>query len=287
MMLQLYTKGARMYARLSRIYDGGSTTKSPVVFIHGFPDSPAMFGAYFSAAEREQPWLSGHSIYTYAFPNRHDNPNFPPLSELARGVIAHEFDQLMDELARTSPTGKLIIIAHDWGAAHTWRWARSRKNPPVEKLVAFSVGSSVRFDIVEHGLNAFTWFYGFWFSLAWYLPFLRKIVASSVVRTAGYHSETAMDLWKDAYHYWDRPALLLTILPQVFLFLFYMPEYLDFPFPVLYMRSGWDRIASTAAFERRLRARPDCRIVVHEDFNHWFPEQHSDAVLPEVRAFLE
>jgi pimeloyl-ACP methyl ester carboxylesterase len=276
-----------MVTKLTCLYDDTTTTRSPVVFVHGFPDSPQMFAAYYAESEREQPWLKGRNIYTVAFPNRHDNPNFPSLADLSRGVIAREFDQIMDDLARRSPTGKLVIVAHDWGATHAWRWARGHKDPPVEKLVAFSVGSSFRYDVFEHGLRAFSWLYGLWFATAWYVPFLRRVVAKSIVRWAGYRSVTAMDLWKDAYHYWDRPSLLLTILPQALFFLFYRPEYLDFPFPVLYLRTPLDRIASTAAFEQRIRSRPDCRQVIYEDFNHWFPEQHSDIVLPEVRAFLK
>ena len=275
-----------MYAKLTCLYQPAKLEKSPVVFVHGFPDSPAMFAEYYAESERQQPWLAGRSIYTYAFPNRHDNPNFPPLSELTQGVMAREFDETLDGLARQSPTGKLLILAHDWGATHTWRWARGHKHPPIEKLVAFSVGSSFRYDVFEHGLNAFTWLYGIWFGAAWYLPFLRKAVAGSIVRAAGYRSETAMELWQDAYHYWDRPSLLLTILPQALFGLFYRREYLDFSFPVLYMRTKQDRIASTAAFERHIQSRPDCRLIVYADFNHWFPEQHSDVVLPEVRAFL-
>jgi pimeloyl-ACP methyl ester carboxylesterase len=275
-----------IYSRLTCLQAIGPERKSPAVFIHGFPDSPRMFADYTSEAERSQPWLMGRGIYTYAFPNRQDNPNFPPLSALAHGVIAHEFDQSMDDLAGQSPTGKLIVMAHDWGATHTWRWARKRAKPPIEKLVAFSVGSSFRYDIFEHGLNAFTWLYGLLFCAPWYLPFLRKAVPRMIVRFAGYRSETAMELWRDAYHYWDRPSLLLTILPQALFFLFYRREYLDFPFPVLYMRTPFDRLASTAAFERSLQARPDCRLVIYPEYNHWFPEQHSDVVLSEVRKFL-
>jgi pimeloyl-ACP methyl ester carboxylesterase len=276
-----------MYAKLTCIHEVAGSQKSPVVFVHGFPDSPEMFTAYFSERERKQAWLQGRSIYTYAFPNRHDNPNFPPFKELTQGVIVREFDVTMDELACTSPTGKLTFLVHDWGATHTWRWARSKKNPPIEKMVAFSVGSSFRYDIFEHGLNAFTWLYGLWFVSAWYVPFLRKAVAKSIVNAAGYRSDTAMELWQDAYHYWDRPSLLLTILPQALFFLFYQKEYLDFTFPVLYMRTKLDRIASTSAFEQCLRSRADCKLILYEQYNHWFPEQHSDVVLPEVRTFLK
>lgn len=274
------------YAKLTCIHNVPNSDKSPVVFVHGFPDSPQMFAAYYDDAERDQPWLQGRSIFAYAFPNRHDNPNFPPLAELVRGVIAREFDETMDDLVQKSPTGKLIFIVHDWGATHTWRWARAQKEPPIEKMVAFSVGSSFRYDFVEHGLNAFSWLYGLWFCSAWYIPFLRKLVARSIVRFAGYRSSTEEDLWKDAYHYWDRPSLILTILPQTLFFLFYKPEYLDFRFPVLYIRTKLDRIASTAAFEREIQSRPDCKLLIFEQYNHWFPEQHSDVVLPEVRKFL-
>ena len=171
-----------------------------------------MFSAYYADSEREKPWLQKRSIYPYAFPNRHDNPNFPPFSQLAHGVVAREFNQIMDELAKQSPTGKLIVIAHDWGATHTWRWARKCSNPPIEKLVALSVGSSFRYDVFEHGLNAFTWLYGLWFCAGWYFPFLRGTVAESIVNNAGYRSNNARELWQDTFQYWDRPSLILNIL---------------------------------------------------------------------------
>lgn len=279
-------KSQEKYSSLNCIYRAESSLKSPVVFVHGFPDSPEMFAAYFTAAERSLPWLAGRSIYTFAFPNRHDNPNFPPLSALAQGVLKKEFDETIDELALASPTGKLVFVAHDWGATHTWRWARSKQKPPIEKFIALSVGSSFRYDVWEHGLNAFTWLYGLWFCAGWYLAFLRAPLAKSIVHKAGYKSPTAMNLWQDAYHYWDRPGLIFTILLQALFFLFYKPEYVDFGFPVLYMRTPLDRIASTAAFERTLQSRPDCRIIQFNEYNHWFPEQHSDAVLAEIRTFL-
>jgi pimeloyl-ACP methyl ester carboxylesterase len=257
-----------------------------VVFVHGFPDSSLMFRDYFSEDEQEEPWLKQRSIYAFSFPNRHDNSEIPPISKLFRGVIAKEFDQHMNKLSIESPTTKLIFVAHDWGATHVWRWARHQQDPPIEKFVALSVGSSFRFDILEHGLNAFVWMYGLWFALAWYIPFLRTLVGKSIVKFGGYRSSTASDLWKDAYHYWDRLILPLTILPQALGLINYQREYLDFTFPVLYIRTPDDRIASTAAFERLLRARPDCRIVPLEQTCHWFPEQHSDTVLPYVRGFL-
>ncbi len=108
-----------MYAKLTLLRQTNGTGTSPIVFVYGFPDSPAMFADYYSEAERERPWLKGRSLYTYAFPNRHDNLNFPPLAELAKGFMAREFDPAMDNLAYQSPTGKLIFLSHDWDAMHT------------------------------------------------------------------------------------------------------------------------------------------------------------------------
>ena len=46
-----------MYAKLTHLHQTDGTDKSPVVFVRGFPDSPAMFAAYYAEAEHEQPWL--------------------------------------------------------------------------------------------------------------------------------------------------------------------------------------------------------------------------------------
>ena len=275
------------YCRLDVIEEVPGATRSAVLLAHGFPDSPRMFAAYHTEVERRQPWLQGRSMYALAFPNRHDNPHFPSLGALARGVLADEFDQLLEAAARRSPTGRLVIIAHDWGATHTWRYARAHPgSAPIEKLVALSVGSSFRYDAGEHGWRALQWLYGVVFGAAWWLPFMRGVVAAAIVSQAGYRSETASQLYRDAYHYWDRFSLLLTWPAYVLGAVGRQPEYLDFPFPVLYLRCPLDRIASTAAFERVVQSRPGCRFGVLAGANHWFPEQQAERVLEEVRPFL-
>ena len=51
-----------MYAKLTCVHQANGADKSPVVFVHGFPDSPAMFADYYAEAERGQPWLAKRSI---------------------------------------------------------------------------------------------------------------------------------------------------------------------------------------------------------------------------------
>lgn len=264
-------------------------TRSPVVFIHGFPDSPLMWQRYVTAVEREQPWLANRAIYTFAFPNRQTRPDLiPSWREVRRGVLDDELAAAFAELITRSPTGQIIPIVHDLGATATWAYARRRQGKaPFEKLVSFSVGSSLRYDLAEHGLNAFTWLY----QLLYIAPYtfrwrpLQRLLAYLLTRAAGYQSNTADEVWRDTYHYWAGWLWPLR-LPVYLLGWGSERPFLDFPFPVLYMRSHIDRIASTKAFETELQRRPDCCFIELPDVTHWFPEQRPDLVLPVLRDFL-
>lgn len=276
------------YCDLQTIHHEPHAERSPIVFVHGFPDSPLLFADYITTEEQQQPWLKDRSIYTIAFPNRHTNAErFPSVPEMASGLLRTEFAQIMTHLIGTSPTGQVIPIVHDWGATYTWRFIRQQGDEGIERMVSLSVGSSFRYDIWEHGLRAFGWLYALLFALPYYirLPVVQRSVANAIVRYAGYRSETAGMLYKDAYHYWDGPLWLLR-LPFYLLGFAYQKPYTDFRFPVLFMRSPFDRIASTHRFEEAVKARSDSTFVLFEDANHWFPEQNSSDVLPYVRRFL-
>lgn len=277
------------YCVLELIYQPEKASRSPVVFLHGFPDSPRMWRDYVTEAERKRPWLQGRAIYTLAFPNRQTRPApIPSWAEMRRGVLDKELATAFATVAAQSPTGKFIPIAHNLGATYTWRYAHAQADPPIEKMVALSVASSFRYDVWEHGLNALTWLY----QIPYILPYtfrirpLQQFLGTLLTRYAGYRSDSAGEAWRDTYHYldgWFWPIKL----PFTFLGLWgRMPDYLDFSFPVLFMRSQIDRIASTKAFEAELQRRPDCQVHLLPGVNHWFPEQHSDLVLAQLRSFL-
>lgn len=277
------------YCHLEKAYQPPENGRSPVVFIHGFPDSPLMWRDYWTEEERERPWLAGRAIYTLAFPNRQTRPApIPTWRELRQGVLDEEVADAFAQVAATSPTGQLIPIVHNLGATYTWRYIRTHGDPPVEKLVSLSVASSFRYDVWEHGLNALTWLY----QIPYILPYtvrirpLQNLLGNLLTRFAGYRSETANEAWRDTYHYLDGwfwpiklPFFLLGILGRE-------PEFLAFPFPVLFMRSKIDRIASTQAFEAELQRRPDSQFHLLPGVTHWFPEQRSDLVLAQLRQFL-
>jgi pimeloyl-ACP methyl ester carboxylesterase len=169
----------------------------------------------------------------------------------------------------------------------TWDFLRRHRQAPVEKLVSLSVGSSFRYDLGEHGLGAFTWLYAALNSLGYYLPLpgVRVLPGWLNTRFAGYRSAEWASVYLDIYHYWYGPLVPFQTLFRLF-GLGKTPEYTDFHFPVLYIRSPMDRIASTAAFEHTLSQRPDCRLRVWPEVNHWFPEQQAERVLAEIRTFI-
>ncbi|MCC7446138.1 MAG: alpha/beta hydrolase [Anaerolineae bacterium] len=264
-----------------------SDERAPVVFLHGFPDSPLMFRAYYSEQEQAQPWLQGRSIYTVAFPNRFTNPNYPPLGVLMRGTLQQEISQILQERIDASPTGKIVLIAHDWGATCSWHFIHHHGSDGIEKMVSLSVGSSFRFDVAEHGLRALVWTYSVLFGSPYFIPIraYQRLVAHIIVKYGGYCSDNLETFHRDCYHYWYGLMRLLAI-PTDLLGLRYQPGFTAFTFPVMYVRAPFDRIATTAAFEQAVQSRPDCRYRVYEDANHWFPEQHAARVLAEIRTFI-
>lgn len=278
-----------VYCHLKLHATPGQPTRSPLLFLHGFPDSPEMWSTYLAAAREGAEWANGRSLYTLAFPNRQTRPApIPSWRELRRGVLADEVAEAIALLATESPTGKIIPIGHNLGATHLWQYVRNRGGQvPFEKLVALSVGSSFRYDIWEHGLNAFTWLYQIPYILPYTLrlPALQKLLAYLLVNIAGYRSERSADVWRDTYHYWDGWLWPLR-LPFYLLGAAYQPGFLNFDFPVLYMRSKIDRIATTRAFETAVKTRPECHYALLDGVNHWFPEQNPQLVLAELAPFL-
>lgn len=288
------------YCRLHKLHSAGGS-RSPVVFLHGWPDSPEMFQAYVTEEERARPWLSGRDIFTIAFPNRRTNPVTPPLRVLLEGQLRHggglqrEINALLDAIANESPTMKLVLVAHDWGATCAWSWIRQRRQQcgsgdgkvPVDAFVSLSVGSSFRYDVLEHGVNALQWGYSAVLALGYYVPsrFTGRLIGSMVRDGAGHRAEDPDQVFHDNWHYFYGPGEAL-VLPFKLLGFRYSPAFIDFAFPVLYIRSPQDRLATTAAFEAHLRERADCDIVIlSEDLNHWFPEQQPHLVLERIRTF--
>lgn len=275
------------YLHVSCIRDAGRNSRSPLVFIHGYPDSAAMFSAYTATEVLDEPWAKKRSVFTISFPNRREHPASPSWQELRKGVLYRQFSERLSDLIKASPTGQICPVAHDWGAAYIWSFIREKGDKGIERLVALSVASSQRFDVWEHGIWAFAWSYRTFLALPFYLPISSGLVGYGLSKLMGYRGENLDHLDRDSYHYWDGLAwplfapLLLSGLK------FKRAPFLNFKFPLLYMRAPADRFLSTKEFEAAVAARPDCRLVcLPSGYNHWFPEQASELVLAELRSFL-
>ncbi len=275
------------YVQVASLRKRLRTQLSPVVFLHGFPDSPDMFQAYHSPEERNESWLKERNVYAIALPNRQTNPIVPSLADLMADTLYKEFTVQMDALIKESPSGKLILVAHDWGAAYAWRYIKDKGDACIERMVALSVAPSPRFDIWEHGVRALGWSYRMLFSIPYYIPASSRALGWALTHIAGYEGSDLRHLSKDCYHYWDGIAWPF-LAPLTLLGLVQKPEErLDFTFPILFIRAPMDRFATTEAFEDMLARRAGCRLIIlSPECNHWFPAQQSELVLWELRSFL-
>lgn len=305
----------RTLVSLEKIYVDKDNIRSPVIFIHGFPDSNKIFAKYHTKEERQNDWLKKRNIYGITFTNRHNKTNqnapnnetdnsiakelkikivinMPPtFYELYTGLHHRHYGACLLDVINSSPTGKVVIVAHDWGATYTWNFLKEYDDVAtecIEYFVSLSVGSSFRYDIWEHGFKAFLWLYNVLFCLPYYFyvfSFFKNILYFLLTTFAGYKHETAPNE-QDCWHYWFAPFRMLK-LPFLWLGFWAEKEFLNFTFPVLFIRSKVDSLASTKKFEKKLTWNVhNCSIFV-EDFKsqHFFPEPESKYVISKIRDF--
>lgn len=96
--------------RLSVTVDGRSDGPT-VVLVHGYPDNSSMWDGVAAGLTAE------HRVVTYDVrgAGRSDKPS---------GRASYRLDQLADDLRavvdEVQPTGKVHLLAHDWGSIQTW-----------------------------------------------------------------------------------------------------------------------------------------------------------------------
>ncbi|WP_410613919.1 SDR family oxidoreductase [Amycolatopsis sp. lyj-109] len=96
--------------RLSVTIDGRSDGPT-VVLVHGYPDNSSMWGGVAARLTAK------HRVVTYDVrgAGRSDKPS---------GRASYRLDQLADDLRavvdEVQPTGKVHLVAHDWGSIQTW-----------------------------------------------------------------------------------------------------------------------------------------------------------------------
>ncbi|WP_410564779.1 SDR family oxidoreductase [Amycolatopsis sp. cmx-4-61] len=96
--------------RLSVTIDGRSDGPT-VVLVHGYPDNSSMWGGVAASLEVK------HRVVTYDVRGAGQSDK-PP------GRASYRLDQLADDLRAVvdavQPTGRVHLVAHDWGSIQTW-----------------------------------------------------------------------------------------------------------------------------------------------------------------------
>jgi len=264
-------------------------SKSPILFLHGAPDSPAIWEAYIQDTKS---WAQNRQIFTLETPNSVSNPVEPPsLKELFGGAIYDEIAASILSRIIESPSGKVVIVAHDFGATYAWNFVRNNisiANQHIEQMVSFSVGSSFRYDVWEHGPNALTWCYAILPALVFFCPFFPlKYLFWWIWRSIGFPGDY-LPSEIDLHPYWYAPFFVFRMLFDFFFGMLHTGlGFVDFKFPVFFLRSRIDSIASNDRFEKLLERRGDCKLkILPFSATHWFLFHHSDVIMPEFRAFL-
>ena len=191
---------AGRYVRLVRVRAATAegSGASPVVLVHGAPDSwrdmARVAQRVVGEGEGGSVAARGRAAWVVSLPSSEGEGEregaTPSAWAAASGAVEREFRAAMRWVAEAaSETGAVAVVAHDFGAELTWAWVRAER-PRVEWMVAMSVGSGVRYDVVEHGVvGAAAWAYSLVLSVPYYLPWCSPVVRgvdALMRRFAGY-----------------------------------------------------------------------------------------------------
>ncbi|RJQ87048.1 SDR family oxidoreductase [Amycolatopsis panacis] len=98
--------GVRLSVRVRGVPEGPT-----VVLVHGYPDNSSLWDGVVAELGRH------HCVVTYDVRGAGE-------SDKPRGRGAYRLDQLVDDLAavvdEVQPTGKVHLVAHDWGSIQAW-----------------------------------------------------------------------------------------------------------------------------------------------------------------------
>ncbi|WIX93560.1 SDR family oxidoreductase [Amycolatopsis sp. DG1A-15b] len=163
--------------RLSVTVDGRSAGPT-VVLVHGYPDNSSMWSGV--AAEL----TAKHRVVTYDVrgAGQSDKPS---------GRASYRLDQLADDLRAVvdavQPTGKVHLVAHDWGSIQTWHAITgeglrgriasytSLSGPSLDHAGAW-FRAQLRRPTPKRLKNALSQFLHSWYILAFQVPFIPDLL---------------------------------------------------------------------------------------------------------------
>ncbi len=163
--------------RLSVTIDGRSDGPT-VVLVHGYPDNSSMWGGVAASLG------VAHRVVTYDVrgAGQSDKPS---------GRASYRLDQLADDLRAVveavQPTGKVHLVAHDWGSIQTWHAVTgdglrgrvasytSLSGPSLDHAGAW-FRAQLRRPTPKRLKNALSQFLHSWYILAFQIPFVPDLL---------------------------------------------------------------------------------------------------------------
>ncbi|WP_103336693.1 SDR family oxidoreductase [Amycolatopsis sp. CA-126428] len=163
--------------RLSVTVDGRSDGPT-VVLVHGYPDNSSMWSGVAAGLTGE------HRVVTYDVRGAGQSDK-PP------GRASYRLDQLADDLRavvdEVQPTGKVHLVAHDWGSIQTWHAVTgeglrgriasytSLSGPSLDHAGAW-FRAQLRRPTPKRLKNALNQFLHSWYILAFQVPFVPDLL---------------------------------------------------------------------------------------------------------------
>lgn len=247
----------------------GPTQAAIMVFIHGWPDTPALW------EHQVEEFSKDHHCIRIAL------PNFQSTS----GNKVYTFDQIVTGIINTiekvlaeSPEESVTLVGHDWGAFLSYL-IEERRSDLVSKLVTLDVGAVLKPETLLQSLFIVTyqWSLVLSFLSGLILPPLGQMMTVGIAKVLGV-PKTSRAKWRMNYLYYHYWSLMIKgkvprtkSLPQSKLLYIYGTKK-----PVMFHTKRW--LEKVRSIEKN-------RVVGLPGEGHWFVNQASAVTNRAIRDF--
>ena len=171
---------------------GNKSSNQIIVFLHGWPDLPALWDQVISQLEET------YCILNISYPNYSPKEKYPYGNDFEE--IGHRIKTTIDSVNDTKR--KIVVVSHDWGAVFGYYLDYLHPNY-VSEMVALDVGPG--FSV----FRLFVMFYQFTLIIAFFIGgFIGKILNRGILRFFDYSPPYASKVdpsWNYPYwYYWKK-----------------------------------------------------------------------------------
>lgn len=270
-----------------RVITAGPVKGSPLVFLHGFPETAAL------SWRHQLDWFAAKGYRVIAIDQRGYNCSGKP-----RRVTDYRLELLAEDVIgaiRALGHERVTVVAHDWGAAVAWCLA-DRHVSVVRRAIILNCPHGVAF---KHTLlhNPRQWLLS-WYILFFQLPWLPERALAwnnffwlrRVLRTSAHPGTfAAADLaqYTDA---WRQPDALRSML-NWYRGLVRYPVMLDpsrkITIPVLMLWGKQDCFLLADMAEASIEMCENGRLIYLPEASHWLQHEKPEEVNPLIHDFLQ